>query len=186
MMKRFLWVVLLLGCFYPSYAQRVVKAERYKFEKTDNAAVPSTSFYFLRKGDSLIYMHNGTRFYVYPLSGNSGSAIGLHDTTTKAFGFYNVSATDSSILFECRESGDTVREIRAIRTGGTSAQINVTKNGSSDLLTANYTTTTSFASAGTLQNNGLATGDVIRVALRAISGTVTEIVVQLTINRTQQ
>jgi len=188
-MKTFFLALTLTICAFTSRveAQRVTKTERLKLEKTVTAPDPSTGHYLQRlgTGDTLVWINNGVRYYLYPVSANSASVLGLRDTTTKAFGFYNVSATDSSILLEARETGDTVREIRAIRVGGTSASINVTKNGSSDLLTANYATSTSEASAGTLQNNGLAQGDIVRVAVRAISGTVTEIFVQLTITHNQ-
>lgn len=184
-MKKILVLALTLFAFsIPANAQRVVKAERYKFEKTVTAPDPTVSYYLQRIGtsDTLCYIHLGVRYYIYP---SGVSASGLKDSTVKGFGFYNITATDSSILFEARESGETVSEIRAVRTGGTSASINVTKNGSSDLLTANYVTTTSIASAGTLQNNTLVIGDIIRVAVRAEVGTITEIFVQLTIKKNQ-
>ena len=113
------------------------------------------------------------------------SVAALKDTTTKGYAYTSLAAGDSNIVFEVRRSGCTIREIRAIRTGGTSASINVTKNNASDLLTGNYATTTSMASAGTLQNNTLAIGDIIRVTVRAISGTATEIFIQFTIEEPQ-
>lgn len=109
-------------------------------------------------------------------------ASGL-DTGYVKYGWYAVAAGDSAICWEVREGNCVIREARAIRLGGTSASINITKNGSSDLLTANYATTTSVASAGTLQNNTLAVGDLIRTTIRAISGTVTEIYIQLTFDK---
>ena len=107
------------------------------------------------------------------------------DTLTKGYVYAPISAGDSNIVFEVRRSGCTIREIRAIRTGGTSASINAKKN-SSDLLTSNYATTTSMASAGTLQNNTLAVGDLVYVTVRGIVGTVTEIFIQFTIEEPQR
>jgi len=111
--------------------------------------------------------------------------LAIVDTTIKAYSYTSVAAGDSEIVFEIRESNITIREIRAIRTGGTSASINATKNGSTDLLTANYATTTSMASAGTLQNNTTVIGDIIRCTIRAISGTATEIFIQFTYTKTK-
>jgi len=111
--------------------------------------------------------------------------LALRDTTTKGYVYAPISAGDSNIVFEVRRSGCTIREIRAIRTGGTSASINAKKN-SSDLLTSNYATTTSMASAGTLQNNTLAVGDLVYVTVRGIVGTVTEIFIQFTIEEPQR
>lgn len=105
---------------------------------------------------------------------------------TKAFSYTGISAGDSSFVFEVRQYGTTLREIRVMRTGGTSASVNATRDrGGSvvDLLTANYASTTSMASAGTLQNTTLNVGDIIRVTVRAISGTVTELVFQFSFDQ---
>lgn len=104
------------------------------------------------------------------------------DTISKAIGFYAVAANDSAIIFEVPDGVLTLRTIRAIRVAGTTDTLNVTRNrGGSivDLLTANYAVTTSMASCGTLQNTGLLSGDLIRVSLRGVTGTATEIFVQL-------
>lgn len=112
--------------------------------------------------------------------GTNWTAAAMKDTVIKGFGFYNITAGDSAICYVVPSGGSSIRSIKAIRTGGTAAVINATKNGSSDLLTANYTTTTSFASAGTLQNNtSLAADDIIRVTVRSVTGTVTEVYIQI-------
>lgn len=108
----------------------------------------------------------------------------LKDTIEKAFVYEAVSAGDSDIVYEVRQSGLTLREIRAIRVGGTSSSINATKDGSTDLLTANYSTTTSMASAGTIQNGTMAIGALIRVTIRAISG-AQDLFIQFTFDKAQ-
>ena len=110
------------------------------------------------------------------------------DTVMKAFGFYLPTAADSGVVYEVRESAESIVEIRALVTGGTSGTLNATRTRSGtlvNLLTANGTVNagTAFASAGTVQNGTLLVGDIIRATLRGVSGSPTEIVLQITISK---
>ncbi|TAK57870.1 MAG: hypothetical protein EPO24_09385 [Bacteroidetes bacterium] len=92
-----------------------------------------------------------------------------------------VTAADSLTFWIPTLNGYTLRSIVAVRTGGTSASINVVRDSAGtrvDLLTANYATTTSVASAGTVQNTTIRENFKIQGVIRAIAGTVTEIFVQ--------
>jgi hypothetical protein len=73
----------------------------------------------------------------------------------------------------------TIDAIYAIHEGGTSCNVNVRKNGSSTLRSSDYTTTTSWASFGTLQNNTLAAGDSLEVQIVSVSGSVNQVAVQI-------
>lgn len=115
------------------------------------------------------------------VTASSLTSTALIDTFYRAYSFKSPSAVDSTLFWECREGNGaviTIREVRVIRIGGTSATINVTKNTTSDII-ANYVTSTSLATAGGLTNNTLVSGDFIRATIRAISGTPTEIFIQL-------
>ena len=110
------------------------------------------------------------------------------DTVMKAFGFYLPTAADSGVVYEVRESAESIVEIRALVTGGTSGTLNATRTRSGtlvNLLTANGTVNagTAFASAGTIQNGTLLVGDIIRATLRGVSGSPTEIVLQITVSK---
>ena len=123
------------------------------------------------------------------INGTKGNSFTIRqDTLTKAFGYYAATAADSNIFWECREFGITVIEVRAIRKGGTSATINVSKNRGgavSFLLASDYTTTTSMASAGTPVNTGLTQGDILMAKIVSIAGTVTELYFQITYVKTR-
>lgn len=95
-----------------------------------------------------------------------------------AWSFISAIGADSSLIIWRATQACTITGIYAQRTGGTSASINARK-GSSDLLAANYATTTSMASAGTPQNTAVSAGDVLTIRLRAISGEATDIYVQV-------
>lgn len=113
---------------------------------------------------------------------------GTDSTLSKAFSWTSLAAAESVIVYRVPCNGLTLSTIQCIRTGGTSASINATRTraGSTvDLLTANYTTTTSMASAGTVQNTTLQNGDIIKFTVRAISGTLTELFIQLDATRSK-
>jgi hypothetical protein len=97
------------------------------------------------------------------------------------YAWYSPTVQDSVRLFEAPQSL-TVDSIRAIRTGGTSASIMVKRDRGgtmADMISANYATTTSIATPTTLQNNSLNANDVVWVIIRAISGTPTELFIQV-------
>ena len=74
----------------------------------------------------------------------------------------------------------TVTSIKAIHSGGTSVTINVGKNGTSTkLLGSDYTTTTSWASAGTVQNGTLAADDYLQIMIGTVSGSVDQVAIQI-------
>jgi hypothetical protein len=119
------------------------------------------------------------------VGGTTPSYAAKWDTITKAIEYSGVAAVDSDYVFECPYGAATVVSIRAVRVGGTSASINIRKNGSSAtaLLSGDYATTTSMADAATLQNNTLVLNDMLKVHITAISGTVTKLFVQIRIRR---
>ena len=95
------------------------------------------------------------------------------DTLIKAYSYSGLAATDSDIVFAVKVYGLTLFEVDAIRTGGTSSSINVTRTRSGstvDCFASNYATTTSLASAGTVQNGDCSINDIFTVAVRAITG----------------
>lgn len=73
----------------------------------------------------------------------------------------------------------TIDTIRAIHVGGTNCTVNVRKNGSSALRSGDYTTTTSWASFGTLQNNTLAAGDYLEIQIVTVTGSVEQVAIQI-------
>jgi hypothetical protein len=96
----------------------------------------------------------------------------LTSTVTKAYS-YSLADVDSDVVWIVPVTNLNLVSVYAVRIGGTSSVINVTRTRSSttvDCLTANYTTTTSAASAGTVQNGAVTTLDVLKVTVRAISG----------------
>lgn len=108
------------------------------------------------------------------------------DTMVKAYAFYNVSAADSGLLLEVPAGAAswTVRDIRAVRVGGTAATINVRNVTDAVGIIDNYATTTSIATAdATINNPTLSAGDLLRVELISITGTVQEIFIQMIIER---
>jgi hypothetical protein len=129
----------------------------------------------------------GTVDNVLQSDGTNFISAALTDTIEKAFLYDQVAAQDSDYFYEVRQSGLTLREIRVMRTGGTSSSVNAKRNRSGaivDLLAANYSTTTSMADAGTEQNTSLSVGDLIAVSIRALSGTQ-DILIQFTFDKKQ-
>ncbi len=117
------------------------------------------------------------------VSSGTWSAIALVDTITKAGSFYSVTAKDSFIVWEARESNISLTEIRAMRIGGTADTINCTRTRAGatvDLLSSNFATSTSMNSAGTVQNTSMSPGDILKICLRgANASSAQEVYVQL-------
>jgi hypothetical protein len=73
----------------------------------------------------------------------------------------------------------TIDAIYAIHVAGTNCTVNVRKNGSSALRSSDYTTTTSWASFGSLQNNTLAAGDYLEIQIVTVTGSVEQVAIQI-------
>lgn len=70
--------------------------------------------------------------------------------------------------------------VKAKRTGGTGATINARKNGSSNHLSSNLSLTgTTLTDGGAVQNAAYAAGDELEGMLVSVTGTVTDIVIQV-------
>jgi len=154
-------------------------APSYKFDFGTGQArfdtAYATTYLNLPIVDSAKYVRNGT-----------GTIL---DTLSKGFSFSSISAADSIFLWHIPKSGLVLKSIRAVRRGGTSISINVTKDSVGtvrDLLAANYEATTALSSAGTVQFTTMTLGDTLKVAVRAISGTIDELFIQANFENTIQ
>ncbi|WP_247748445.1 glycosyl hydrolase family 28-related protein [Streptomyces sp. 4R-3d] len=74
----------------------------------------------------------------------------------------------------------TVTAVRGYRVGGTGITVNATKNGS-DLLAANLSLSTAdtWLSGPGVQNQAMAAGDTLAVAVRSVTGTPTAVTIQV-------
>ena len=131
-----------------------------------------------------------TQFFRATTTAGLGTWSVATDTITKAISWKSVAAGDSAIVFRVPQSGMTCYMITATCLGGTSFIYNVTKNGGgTNLMAGNQTIAASsgtFSDVTSLQNNtALAIGDILRVTLRTVTGTVTEAYVQLNFTKTQ-
>ncbi|WP_329390279.1 glycosyl hydrolase family 28-related protein [Streptomyces sp. NBC_01716] len=74
----------------------------------------------------------------------------------------------------------TVTAVRGYRVGGTGITINATKNGS-DLLASNLSLSTAdtWLSGPGVQNQNMAAGDTLAVAVRSVTGTPTAVTIQV-------
>lgn len=126
----------------------------------------------------------GSAGNVFMNVGGAIAAVARRDTIVKAFGFYGVSATDSAYILEVPSGAAdyTVIGVRAIRTGGTSATIYVRNVTDAAAVCTDYAVGTTFGSA-TLSATALSSLDAVRVAIKAISGTVQELMVQIIYSR---
>lgn len=128
-------------------------------------------------------LSNGVTGTLPKANGGTGSTA-PKDTIVKAFGFYNVSAADSALLLVVPTGAATwtVRDVQAQRVGGTAATINIRNVTDAVGIIDNYATTTSMAQAdATINNPSLSAGDVLRVELISITGTVQELFVEMVI-----
>lgn len=73
----------------------------------------------------------------------------------------------------------TFSAIKAIRVGGTAADINVRKNGVDLLMASDLAVGTSWTDGGVLQNNALVANDYLEAMLVSVTGVVTDVVIQL-------
>ncbi|TAK54382.1 MAG: hypothetical protein EPO24_13195 [Bacteroidetes bacterium] len=140
----------------------------------------------------------------YPSAGGSDNNFLRSDGTNivseavtndiiKGGSWVSVSAADSFTIFEARENY-TVTELRVKRIGGTAAGVIVTRTRSGsqvDLYSTQFTTNAKNINdgfepftGGSLQNTSLQAGDVIRIVIRSISGTVSELYIQVTMTET--
>jgi hypothetical protein len=79
----------------------------------------------------------------------------------------------------------TAVSIKAKRTGGTGAVVNVRKNGTTTLIATDLSLTgTSWTDAGSLQNTTFVGGDYFEVQIISTVGGVTELAVQFTFTQT--
>lgn len=115
------------------------------------------------------------------------------DTVSRGFKWINPTAADSQRYWRVNQSGLTAIKITVDVQAGTSATIMMCRirSGSKvDMLNANAVVsaisfTSDFTNATTLQNTDLQIGDIIVVVIRALSGTVTSVVVQLDCEKTK-
>jgi hypothetical protein len=131
----------------------------------------------------------GTDNYFLRSDGTNFVSEAVTNDIVKGGSWVSVTAVDSFVIFEARENY-TLTELRCRRVGGTTGVVNVTRTRSGsqvDLYSANFTTTTKTVNAafeafggGSLQNTSIQAGDIIRIALRSVTGTITELYVQLT------
>jgi len=105
----------------------------------------------------------------------------LTDTTTYTVTFRKLAAADSCYIWRVKKSNLTVIAGEAKREGGTSATVNVLKNGTA--MFTNYVTTTGFVSMGSVTGGALAIGDSIFATVRAVAGTPSSIFISLTLTR---
>jgi hypothetical protein len=112
-----------------------------------------------------------------PGQGFTPTAVGLRRTGGTV---PNPQASSNFHVYYAK-TGGTVVSIEAVHAGGTNTTINVRKNGATALLGSNYTTTTSWASAGTVQNGTLAAGDYLEIQVVTVTGSVTSVSIQVDI-----
>jgi hypothetical protein len=165
---------------------------------TSNAAVTvaqgGTGLATLTSGSLMVGAGTSNVTFIAPgTSGNflksNGSAFvstTLKDTIIKAFAFYNVSAADSALLVEVPSGAAswTVKNIRAVRVGGTAATINIRNVTDAVGIIDNYAVTTTMADAdASINNPTLSASDILRVELISITGTVQELFIQIIAER---
>lgn len=100
---------------------------------------------------------------------------------TKGYEADNWSTSDSTIFWGVPTSL-TIDSIYAYEVGGSACVINIHRNRASTityLLSSNYTVTTSWAKANTIQNNTLLVGDQIAFVQKSVTTAATKLVVQL-------
>lgn len=75
----------------------------------------------------------------------------------------------------------TVVNVRGYRVGGTGATINARRNGSENFLASNLSLTSADTQmdGGAVQNAALAVGDKVEVMLVSVTGTVTEVIIEI-------
>ena len=79
----------------------------------------------------------------------------------------------------------TVTNVRGHAKGGTNAVVNARRNQTSNFLATNLTVSTmdAWSDGGSVQNTAVAAGDDIEIMLVSISGTITEVSVQVDLTR---
>jgi hypothetical protein len=102
----------------------------------------------------------------------------IRDTLTYAISFRKPTVADSCFVWRVKKSGLTIIAGEAKRESGTSATVNIKKNGV-DMFT-NYASTAAFASMGSVSNGTLTIGDSIMATVRAVAGTPNAVFIQLT------
>jgi len=80
----------------------------------------------------------------------------------------------------------TVLNVRARRAGGTGATVNARRNGSSTHLSSDLSLTAdvTWTDGGAVQNTAYAAGDSLELLLQSVSGSPTEVVIQVDFRRT--
>lgn len=149
---------------------------------------------------------NNTGFYLFGTKKTylTGSATGTDKTLTapnasgtlaltsnipsftKGFLWTSQADTNTVPLFEAPE-GWTVDGIRVLQLGASTVTFNATRVRSgvgADLLSGDYTITTSVTSASGLQNETLQNQDLIYVKIKSITGTATYVWIQFTMHKT--
>jgi hypothetical protein len=198
-MKRLLYLLIL---FVPLLAsaqttkridslltKRIIGDSISSANLSTHSAAGKGEFQFRGSAGVFYEWYNGRRRLDSAANVNQGAF--LSDTTKFAlvahthsrltpFAVYNYASADSFWIFEVPEAM-TLDSLRVLRVGGTSAVVNAKRDrGGSvvDLLSSNYTTTTSMAKPSGLQNTSLVAGDMIYFTIRSISGTATSINIQ--------
>lgn len=91
------------------------------------------------------------------------------------------STTGIWTIMRVKKSNLTVLGAEALRTGGTSATVNIRKNGTN--MFSDYATTTSWGALSGLTGASLAVNDVLTVRLVSVGGTPTDLPIQIWIER---
>lgn len=120
--------------------------------------------------------------------GDGSVTVALSDSHVKfsKIGIWtSPTGTDDAILWRA-SFACTVTNVRALREGGTSADINASKTGTatehlaSDLTIASADT---WADGGAVQNTTYAAGDYLVLRLKSLTGSPTRVIVQVDFTR---
>jgi hypothetical protein len=118
-----------------------------------------------------------------PASELANAGGGGTRTVIKRFGGTVMGPTVRNYDVGVVEKIATVTAIRIKVPDGTSATVNVRKNGTTNLISADQTvaaaTTYTTVPGGLLQNTTLAANDYLEILLTAVTGAVTEVAVQV-------
>lgn len=120
---------------------------------------------------------------IVQIAADSTLTINTNISATAVFGNpYGLYTAVTFDVWDCNiPTGATVTAIKAKRTGGTGATINVRKLGGSTVLASNFsiTSTSGWLDAGTLQNTSFAFGDGLQAMLVSVSGAPTQVSIQI-------
>lgn len=143
---------------------------------------PQRSEFALAVTEGTIWYHDGSAWQQISASGGAGLIVSRGGTLFASGGL----TTGGNIIVWRAPYSCTVTNVRGFRSGGSGATVNARRNGSATFLASNLSLTSAddWLDGGAVQNTALVAGDEVEMQVVTVTGSPTQVAVQIDMVRT--